>query len=95
MTARPDHRDRDAIAALLGMRDIPPLVDGRRRHATVHAAQPRVDAETRFCVLVVVLEDTDQAMRRLRPMVSRVEGIAFDLTALNAARRASEVAAHA
>jgi hypothetical protein len=34
-------------------------------------------------------------MRRLRPMVSRVEGIAFDLTALEGARRASDVAAHA
>lgn len=77
------------------MRDIPPLVESRRRHPTAHTALPRVHAETRFCVLVVVLEDTDQAMRRLRPMVSRVEGIAFDLTAIDAARRASEVAAHA
>jgi hypothetical protein len=95
MTDRLDHLDRDEIAALLGMRDIPPLVEGRRRHTTAHTPQPRVDAGTRFCVLAVVLEDTDQAMRRLRPMVSRVEGIAFDLTALEGARRASEVAAHA
>ena len=95
MTDRLDHRDRDEIAALLGMRDIPPLVDGRRRHTTAHTRRPQVDVETRFCVLVVVLEDTDQAMRRLRPMVSRVEGIAFDLTALEGARRASDVAAHA
>ena len=95
MTDRLDHGDRDEIAALLGMHDIPPRAEGRRRHATAHTALPRVDAETRFCVLVVVLEDTDRAMRRLRPMVSRVEGIAFDLTALEGARRASEVAAHA
>jgi hypothetical protein len=95
VTDRLDHRDRDEIAALLGMHDIPPLAEGGRRHATAHTPRPQVDAETRFCVLVVVLEDTDQAMRRLRPMVSRVEGIAFDLTALGAARRASEVAAHA
>ena len=95
MTDRPDHGGRNEIAALLGMRDIPPLVDGRRRHTTAHTRRPQVDVETRFCVLVVVLEDTDQAMRRLRPMVSRVEGIAFDLTALEGARRASEVAAHA
>ena len=94
MTDRLDHRDRDEIAALLGMRDIPPLAEVRRRHATAHTPRAQVDAETRFCVLVV-LEDTDQAMRRLRPMVSRVEGIAFDLTALEGARRASEVAAHA
>ena len=95
MTDRLDHRDRDEIAALLGMRDIPPLAEVRRRHATAHTPRAQVDAETRFCVLVVVLEDTDRAMRRLRPMVSRVEGIAFDLTALEGARRASEVAAHA
>jgi hypothetical protein len=95
MTDRLDHRDRDEIAALLGMRDIPPLAEVRRRHATAHTPRAQVDAETRFCVLVVVLEDTDRAMRRLRPMVSRVEGIAFDLTALESARRASDVAAHA
>jgi hypothetical protein len=95
MTDRLEHRDRDEIAALLGMRDIPPLVEGTHRHATAHTPQTRVETATRFCVLVVVLADTDQAMRRVRPMVSRVEGIAFDLTALDAARRASEVAARA
>jgi len=42
-----------------------------------------------------VVEDTDQAIRRLRPMVSRVDGIAFDLTTCDAVKRASEVAAHA
>ena len=93
MTDRLDHRDRDEIAALLGMHDIPPLAEGRRRDTTAHTALPRVDAETRFCVLVVVLEDTDRAMRRLRPVVSRVEGIAFDLTAIDSARRAAVVAA--
>lgn len=95
MTDRLDHRDRDEIATLLGMHGVPPLVEVRRRHATERTPRPRVDAEMRFCVLVVVLEDADQAMRRLRPMVSRVGVIAFDLTAREAIKRASEVAAHA
>jgi hypothetical protein len=95
MPDRLDHRDRDEIASLLGMRDIPPLAEGRRRHATAHAPQPRVDAETRYCVLVIALGETEQAMRRLRPLVTGVVGIAYDMTARDAIKRASDVAAHA
>jgi len=65
------------------------------RRATANPPGLIADAATRYCVLLVVLEDTTQAMRRLRPMVSRVDGIAFDLTVRDAVRRASEVAAYA
>ena len=95
MADRPDHGGRDEIAALLGMRDIPPLEEHRRRPIDASKGDHTVDAETRYCVFVVVLEDTDRAMRRLRPMVSRVEGIAYDLAERDAVRRASDVAAHA
>ena len=95
MTDRLDHGGRDEIAHLLGMRDIPPLVERTRRPVQASAAPRRVDAETRYCVFVVVLEDTDRAMRRLRPMVSSVRGIAYDLAAPDAIRRASKMAAHA
>jgi len=95
MTHRPDPGDRDEIAALLGMRDIPPLVGRTRPPVSANSADRRVDAETRFCVFVVVLEDTDRAMRRLRPMVSSVAGVGYDMSAPDAIRRASEVAAHA
>jgi hypothetical protein len=95
MTDRVDRSGRDEIAALLGMRDIPPLVERRRRPVHVDAAHRRAGAETRYCVLIVVLEDTDQAMTRLRPMVFGVKGLAYDLSAPDATRRASDVAAHA
>jgi hypothetical protein len=95
MTDRPGHGGRDEIAALLGMHDIPPLVERTRRPADTLSADGRVDAGARYCVLVVVLEDTDRALRRLRPMVSSVEGIAFDMTAREAIKRATDVAAHA
>ncbi len=95
MIDRPDDSVRDEIAALLGMRDIPPLVERRRRPVHVDAARRRVDAESRYCVLIVVLEDTDRAMKRLRPMVAGVRGLAYDLSAADATRRASDVAAHA
>lgn len=95
MTDRPDHGGRNEIAALLGMRDIPPLVERQRPPVQLNKAGHGVGAETRYCVFVIVLEDTDQAMKRLRPMVSRVEGIAFDLTALDAIRRATDVAVYA
>ena len=95
MTYRPDHGGRDEIADLLGMRDIPPLVERKRAAIYVTKADRGVDAETRYCVFVVVLEDTDRAMKRLRPMVSSVEGIAYDLTERDAIKRASAVAAHA
>lgn len=95
MTDRPDHGGRDEIAALLGMRDIPPLVE--RNSPLVHAkeAARSVGAGTRYCVFVIVLKDTDQAMKRLRPIVSSVEGVAYDLTERDAIKRASAVAAHA
>lgn len=95
MTDRPDHEGRDEIADLLGMRDIPPLVERTRPPVYRNNADRGVDAEPRYCVFVIVLEDTDQAMKRLRPMVSRVEGIAYDLTERGAIKRASDVAAHA
>ena len=94
MTDRPDRGGRDEIADLLGMRDIP-LVERKRPPACVSKADRGVDAETRYCVFVVVLEDTDRAMKRLRPMVSSVAGIAYDLTERDAIKRASAVAAHA
>jgi len=95
VTDRLDHASRDEIAALLGMGDIPPLAERRRRPVDANSAGRRVDAETRYCVLVIALADTDQAMRRLRPLVSGVAGIAYDLTEPDAIRRASDVAAHA
>ena len=95
MTDRLDHASRDEIATLLGMGDVPPLVERTRRAVRASTSGRSIDAETRYCVFVVVLEDTDRAMKRLRPMVSSVEGIAFDLTQRDAIRRASDVAAHA
>jgi hypothetical protein len=95
MTDRPDHGGRDEIADLLGMRDIPPLMERKRPPVRASVANRAVDAGTRYCVFVVVLEDTDQAMKRLRPLVSSVEGIAYDLTEGDAIGRASAVAAHA
>jgi hypothetical protein len=95
MIDRPDDSVRDEIAALLGMRDIPPLVERRRRPVHVDVARRRAGAETRYCVLIVVLEDTDQALKRLRPIVAGVRGIAYDLSAADAIKRASDVAAHA
>jgi len=95
MTDRLDRERRGEIAALLGMRDIPPLVERTRRPVHATTANHRVDAETRYCVLVIALADTEQAMRRLRPLVSGVVGIGYDMTARDAVRRASDVAAHA
>jgi hypothetical protein len=95
MTDRPDHGGRDEIADLLGMRDIPPLAERNSPPVCVSKADRGVDAGARHCVFVVVLEDTDQAMKRLRPMVSSVAGIAYDLTERDAIKRASAVAAHA
>lgn len=95
MTDRSAHGCRDEIAGLLGMREIPPLVERQRPPVHVNKTVRRLDAETRYCVLVVVLEDTDRTMKRLRPLVSGVEGIAYELTERDAVRRASDVAAHA
>ena len=54
-----------------------------------------LDTSYILCVLVVVLEDTDRAMKRLRPMASKVHGIAFDLTQRDAIKRATDVAVYA
>jgi hypothetical protein len=77
------------------MGDIPPLMERKRRRVHADPSDHRVDAETRYCVLVIALADTEQAMRRLRPLVSGVVGIAYDMTTRDAIKRASDVAAHA
>jgi hypothetical protein len=93
VTDRLDGERRDEIAALLGMGDIPPLVERRRRPVHANTINRRLDTEIRYCVLVIALADTEQAMTRLRPLVSGVVGIAYDLTARDAIKRAADVAA--
>jgi hypothetical protein len=49
----------------------------------------------RHAVLLVVVEDSDRALQRLAPLVSRVAGLAWNLDAIAALRRVEEVEAWA
>jgi len=49
----------------------------------------------RHAVLLVVVEDSDRALQRLAPLVSRVAGLAWNLDAATALRRVEEVKAWA